>query len=94
MTEIPIQLGGAAPKPRWSLRLTAAATLAVLVIALLAVKLAQLQVTDGLRLAALAQANTIRHIVLEADRGIIYDRHGVPLSMDCPYDEPLRAYCK
>src|SRR2546427_1174589 len=84
MAEIPIQLGGAAPKPRWSLRLTAAATLAVLVIALLAVKLAQLQVTDGLRLAALAQANTIRHIVLEADRGIIYDRHGVPLAENSP----------
>ena len=79
MIEIPIELGGATSKPLWSLRLTAAATLAVLVIALLAVKLAQLQVTDGSRLAVLAQANTVRHVVLEADRGIIYDRHGVPL---------------
>ena len=84
MTEFPIQLGGVVPKPRWSLRLIAAATLAVVVIAMLALKLAQLQVTDGSRLAALAQANTIRHIVLEADRGIIYDRHGVPLVENSP----------
>jgi penicillin-binding protein 2 len=79
LIEIPIELGGGASKPLWSLRLAAAATLAVLVIAVLAVKLAQLQVTDGSRLAALAQANTVRHVVLEADRGIIYDRHGAPL---------------
>src|SRR5439155_124092 len=50
----------------------------------LAVKLAQLQVTDGSRLAAMAQANTIRHLVLEADRGIIYDRHGAPLVENSP----------
>ncbi|TME15510.1 MAG: hypothetical protein E6I67_13035, partial [Chloroflexi bacterium] len=84
MSELPLQLGGVAPQPRWSLRLTAAATLAVLVIALLAVKLAQLHVTDGSRLAALAQANTIRHLVLQADRGIIYDRHGTPLVENSP----------
>ena len=84
MSELPLQLGGVAPQPRWSLRLTAAATLAVLVIGLLAVKLAQLQVTDGSRLAAMAQANTIRHLVLEADRGIIYDRHGAPLVENSP----------
>ena len=72
------------PGPRWSLRVTAAATLAVLVIGLLAVKLAQLQVTDGPRLAALAQANTVRRVVLEADRGIIYDRHGAPLVQNSP----------
>jgi len=84
VSELPLQLGGVAPQPRWSLRLTAAATLAVLVIGLLAVKLAQLQVTDGSRLAAMAQANTIRHLVLEADRGIIYDRHGAPLVENSP----------
>ena len=47
MTEFPIQLGGVVPKPRWSLRLIAAATLAVVVIAMLALKLAQLQVTSS-----------------------------------------------
>ncbi len=78
------QLGGAEPRPRWSLRVAAAATLAVLVIGVLAVKLAQLQVTDGPRLAALAQANTVRRVVLEADRGIIYDRHGAPVVENSP----------
>ena len=79
-----IQLGGAAPKPRWSMRLTSAAAAAVLVVALLAVKLAQLQVTDGQQLASLAKSNSIHRVVLEADRGIIYDRHGVPLVENIP----------
>ncbi|HEY0829790.1 MAG TPA: penicillin-binding protein 2 [Candidatus Dormibacteraeota bacterium] len=73
-----------APKPRWSLRATAAAVTAILVIGVLAAKLAQLQVTDGTHLAALAQANFARHMVLEADRGIIYDRHGAALVQNSP----------
>jgi penicillin-binding protein 2 len=79
-----VTFGGAAPRPRWSLRLTAAATAAVLVMGVLAVKLAQLQVTDGSRLAALAESNTVHRVVLEADRGIIYDRHGVALVENSP----------
>ncbi|TMD41074.1 MAG: penicillin-binding protein 2 [Chloroflexi bacterium] len=79
-----IELGGIAPRPRWSLRLTASAAAAVLVMGLLAGKLAQLQVTDGEHLAALAQANSVRHVVLEADRGIIYDRHGAALVQNSP----------
>ena len=79
-----IELGGIAPRPRWSLRLTASAAAAVLVMGLLAGKLAQLQVTDGQHLAALAQANSVRHVVLEADRGIIYDRHGAALVQNSP----------
>ncbi|TME53252.1 MAG: penicillin-binding protein 2 [Chloroflexi bacterium] len=82
--EPPIALGGVAPKPRWSLRVTAAAATAILVIGVLAVKLAQLQVTDGTHLAALALANSVRHVVLEADRGIIYDRHGAALVQNSP----------
>jgi len=78
-----IELGGVAPKPR-SLRVTAAAATAILVIGVLAVKLAQLQVTDGTHLAALALANSVRHVVLEADRGIIYDRHGTALVQNSP----------
>ena len=79
-----IELGGVTPRPRWSLRVTAAAVLAVLVIGLLAFQLARLQMTDGARLAALARANSVRHVVLEADRGIIYDRHGAPLVENSP----------
>ncbi len=74
-----IELGGAAPKARWSVRLVAAAALAVLVIGGLAVKLAELQVTYGAQLALMARANTVHRVVLQADRGVIYDRHGVAL---------------
>ena len=66
------------------MRLLFAATASVLVIGLLMFQLARLQMTDGPRLAALARANSIRHVVLEADRGIIYDRHGAPLVANSP----------
>jgi penicillin-binding protein 2 len=79
-----VELGGATPKPRWSARLIALATLVVLVVAGLAIKLAQLQVTEGSFLAGLARANTVHRIVLPAERGIIYDRHGVPLVENTP----------
>ena len=79
-----IELGGAALRARWSPRLVAAASVAVLVIGGLAVKLAQLQVNDGAQLAGMARANTMHRIVLEAERGIIYDRHGVALVANSP----------
>jgi penicillin-binding protein 2 len=79
-----VELGGATPKPRWSARFIALATLVVLVVAGLAIKLAQLQVTEGSFLAGLARANTVHRIVLPAERGIIYDRHGVPLVENTP----------
>ena len=79
-----ISLGGVEPRPRWSLRLVSAAALAVALISVLIFQLARLDVTDGPRLAALARSNSIRHVVLEADRGIIYDRHGVPLVANSP----------
>jgi penicillin-binding protein 2 len=66
------------------MRLVAAASLAVLVIGGLAVKLAELQVTYGAQLAGMARANTVHRIVLEADRGVIYDRHGVALVANSP----------
>jgi penicillin-binding protein 2 len=64
--------------------MVAAASVAVLVIGGLAVKLAQLQVADGAQLAGMARANTLHRVVLEADRGIIYDRHGVALVANSP----------
>ena len=56
----------------------------MLVVGGLAVKLAQLQVTDGAQLAGMARANTVHRIVLEAERGVIYDRHGVALVANSP----------
>jgi penicillin-binding protein 2 len=79
-----VELGGVTPKARWSARLIAAATVAVLMVGVLAVKLAQLQVNDGATLAGLARSNTIHRIILEADRGIIYDRHGAALVQNSP----------
>ena len=64
--------------------MVAAAVLAVLAVGVLALKLAQLQVYDSSTLAGLARANTVHRVVLEADRGIIYDRHGVPLVQNTP----------
>jgi penicillin-binding protein 2 len=60
------------------------AMLVVLVVAGLAVKLVQLQVSEGSFLAGLARANTVHRIVLQAERGIIYDRHGEPLVANTP----------
>ena len=79
-----IRLGGTLLRARWSKRLVAAASVAVLIIGGLAIKLAYLQMTDGTTLAAMARDNTMHRIVLEADRGIIYDRHGVPLVANSP----------
>ena len=66
------------------MRLVAAASLAVLIIGGLGIKLAQLQVSDGAKLAGMARANSVHRIVLTADRGIIYDRHGAPLVANSP----------
>jgi penicillin-binding protein 2 len=62
----------------------AVASLGVLALGALAVALAQLQVRDGMRLAGMARANTVHRVVLEADRGILYDRHGTPLVANSP----------
>ena len=79
-----IQLGGDERRPLWSGRLLSAAAASLVVVGVLAFQLARLQVTDGPRLAALARANSVRHVVLEADRGIIYDRHGTQLVVNRP----------
>ncbi|MEO8745774.1 MAG: penicillin-binding protein 2 [Candidatus Dormiibacterota bacterium] len=79
-----IELGGIAPRARWSMRLVAAASVGVVIIGVLAVKLAQLEVYQGATLAGMARANTVHRVVLEADRGIIYDRHGIPLVANSP----------
>ena len=79
-----ISLAGGAPRPRWSLRLAAAGTAGVIALGLLAVKLAQVQVAEGPSLAALARENSVHRIALEAERGIIYDRHGAPLVQNAP----------
>jgi penicillin-binding protein 2 len=79
-----VTLAGAVPRPRWSFRLVALACVAIFALSALSIKLAQLQVTEGASLAALARANSVHRVVIEADRGIIYDRHGVALVQNAP----------
>ena len=77
-------LGGTTPRQRWSFQLVALGLLAVISLSVLAVKLAELQVAEGSSLAALARLNSVHRVVLEAERGIIYDRHGVALVQNAP----------
>ena len=79
-----VTLAGALPRPRWSIRLVAAACVAILALSALSIRLAVLQVTEGASLAALARANSVHRVVLEGDRGIIYDRHGTALVENAP----------
>jgi penicillin-binding protein 2 len=79
-----VVLGGISPRPRWSARLVALGLMAIVILGVLSAKLAELQVTEGAGLAALARANSVHRVVLEADRGIIYDRHGVALVQNAP----------
>jgi cell division protein FtsI/penicillin-binding protein 2 len=79
-----VVLGGISPRPRWSARLVALGLTAIVILGILLAKLAELQVTEGAGLAALARANSVHCVVLEADRGIIYDRHGVALVQNAP----------
>jgi len=79
-----VTLAGAVPRPRWSFRLVALACVAIFALSALSIKLAQLQVAEGASLAALARANSVHRVVIEAARGIIYDRHGVALVQNAP----------
>lgn len=79
-----VELGGVTQKPRWSSRLVALALIVVVTVGILAVKLAQIQVSQGVGLASQARANTVHRVVIAAERGIIYDRHGVPLVDNSP----------
>lgn len=79
-----IDLGAAEHRPRWSFRLVAAGAASMVALGFLAVRLAEVQVVEGPSLAALARENSVHRVVLEAERGIIYDRHGKPLVENAP----------
>jgi len=63
-------------------RLLAASLIALLAASMLGLRLYQLQVQQGGAMAALAWSNSTTRIVLEPDRGVIYDRHGTPLAVN------------
>lgn len=92
-----IDLGGLEPRPRWSARMIAFGLLVVAAAVVLVSRLFQLQVEDGRHLAALAKQSRVHRVVLRAERGIIYDRHGQQLVINrpawtlelIPYDLPI-----
>ncbi len=79
-----VDLGGSSPRPGWSPRLLGFVLLFSLATGLLGGRLVQLQVGQGSRLAAAGDGNRVHREVLEAERGIIYDRHGTQLAINRP----------
>ncbi len=79
-----VHLGSLEPRPAWSLRMFAFGLAVLVGTGVLGAQLWVLQVADHGRLSALAQQTRVRHLVLRADRGIIYDRHGAQLVMNRP----------
>ncbi len=65
-------------------RLAAFCAIVVLALAGLAGRLIEVQLVDGERYRAAAQANQIRLIPVAAPRGMIYDRHGAIMARSSP----------
>ncbi|MFY9883802.1 MAG: penicillin-binding protein 2 [Candidatus Cybelea sp.] len=78
----------AAPRPKeWRLpawRLVAFLTLVAISLLALLARLVQVQLVDGERYRAAAQANQIRLIPVAAPRGMIRDRHGLVIARSRP----------
>jgi penicillin-binding protein 2 len=68
--------------PTW--RLVAFAALIVVALSALVARLIVVQLVDGQRYRAAAQANQIRLIPVAAPRGVIYDRHGAVIARSRP----------
>jgi penicillin-binding protein 2 len=77
-----------APRPKpWQLpawRLVTFCTLVALSLLALIARLVEVQIVDGQRYRAAAQANQVRLIPVAAPRGTIYDRHGVVMARSRP----------
>jgi penicillin-binding protein 2 len=73
---------GAWERPPW--RIAAFVAVLFLAIAALFARLAEVQILDGAKYRAAAQANQIRLIPVAAPRGIIYDRYGKVLVRSRP----------
>ena len=59
--------------------LLAVVGIVVLATGLLITQLVRLQILDGQRNLGLADGNRLRQTIIRADRGVIYDRHNLPL---------------
>ncbi|MGE5598921.1 MAG: penicillin-binding protein 2, partial [Bacteroidota bacterium] len=67
------------PEEKGPPRIKFFANLAMVVFALLVVRLGDLQLSQGDRLAARAEENRLRLLRINAPRGVLYDRHRTPL---------------
>ena len=65
-------------------RMTFLRVIFVLIIGVLATKLALLQMVDVSFLQEKAAQRHVRHVEIPAHRGVIYDRHGEPLAVSTP----------
>lgn len=75
----------AAPAPQRSrARFVAASVVAVLLFGVLGGRLFQLQVIDGARYAARAEAARTVEVPIRAPRGLIFDREGRPIAVNTP----------
>jgi penicillin-binding protein 2 len=72
------------PRPRWSRRLVGLALAVAVAIATLTFELAHLQIAENGTLRGLAEANRVHRLLLDAERGVVYDRHGVQLAFNQP----------
>jgi len=70
--------------PRSGARFVALGVVAAVVFAALGGRLFQLQVLEGSRYAARAQAANTVEVALRAPRGLIFDRNGKPLAVNTP----------
>jgi penicillin-binding protein 2 len=80
---------GSAPswRPQWQRpvwRIVALVAIVVVALIALVLRLVQIQLVDGEKYRAAAQANQVRLIPVAAPRGIIYDRHGIVLVRSRP----------
>ena len=82
----PNRLEGRLNRPIGPTSLRIVFALLVLVIIALLGRTGQLMVRDGNAYAALSEENRLGHSIIIAERGIIYDRNGVPVAWNVPHD--------
>jgi penicillin-binding protein 2 len=79
-----VELAGIEPKSRWTARLALFTALAVGLSGVLIWRLADLQLIHGASFARQALVNRVHRVPVEAERGVIYDRHGRQLVVNEP----------
>src|SRR5438105_3453382 len=79
-----VELAGIEPRPRWTRRLHLFTAIVLIGVTVLSWRLVELQVIQGAGFNRLALINRIHRLTVEAERGVIYDRHGLQLAFNDP----------